>query len=298
MKRAVSISIGSSERDHSVEIEILGQSIQIERIGTDGDTARAAELFTQLDGEVDAFGVGGADLDLHVNDRTYPFPEIYRIISGVKQTPVVDGYGLKHTLERGVMQFVEREIGTHISPKTCLVPVGTARYGMALSAIEAGYEVLFGDLMFGLEVPIPVRSLRTLHILARLLLPILAHVPYKWLYPTGSEQTKIVPKWEKYYHWASVIAGDFHYIKSHIPEQMQGKVVVTNTTTAADVQILQERGVAYLVTSTPRLEGRSFGTNVMEAALTAVAGKGRPLSGTEIGEMLAQLDYTPAIEKL
>jgi hypothetical protein len=79
---------------------------------------------------------------------------------------------------------------------------------------------------------------------------------------------------------------------------MSGKVVVTNTTTAADVISLRERGVAYLVTTTPRLEGRSFGTNVMEAVLVALAGKGRPLSVTELNEMLERLDYTPSTEKL
>ena len=35
MKRAVSISIGSSKRDKKVEVELLGEKVQIERIGTD-----------------------------------------------------------------------------------------------------------------------------------------------------------------------------------------------------------------------------------------------------------------------
>ena len=60
MKRAVSISIGSSKRDKAVEIEILGEQVRIERIGTDGDMEAAARLFKEMDGEVDAFGLGGA----------------------------------------------------------------------------------------------------------------------------------------------------------------------------------------------------------------------------------------------
>lgn len=52
------------------------------------------------------------------------------------------------------------------------------------------------------------------------------------------------------------------------------------------------------VTTTPRFEGRSFGTNVIEAALTAVAGKGRPLTPEEIQELLAQLDFRPNITQL
>ena len=44
MKRIVSISIGSSSRDHRVEAQILGQEFLIERIGTDGDIKKAIEI--------------------------------------------------------------------------------------------------------------------------------------------------------------------------------------------------------------------------------------------------------------
>ena len=62
MKRAVSISIGSSKRDKKVEFSFLGRKSALERIGTDGDMEAAARLYRELDGKVDAFGVGGADL--------------------------------------------------------------------------------------------------------------------------------------------------------------------------------------------------------------------------------------------
>lgn len=72
MKRAVSVSIGSSKRDKTVELELLGEKIRIERIGTDGDMEAAAQLFKELDGKVDAFGVGGADLGILVDENTIP----------------------------------------------------------------------------------------------------------------------------------------------------------------------------------------------------------------------------------
>ena len=42
MKRAVSISIGSSKRDKAVEVELLGEKVIIERVGTNGDMEKAA----------------------------------------------------------------------------------------------------------------------------------------------------------------------------------------------------------------------------------------------------------------
>jgi len=118
------------------------------------------------------------------------------------------------------------------------------------------------------------------------------------LYPTGEKQHQNQPKFEKYYQGVSVVAGDFNYIFRHMPLRMDGKVIVTNTTTAADVDRLRGAGVRYLVTTTPRLEGRTFGTNVMEASLVALAGKCRPLTSAEIEDMLKQLDFHPTVLKL
>lgn len=82
------------------------------------------------------------------------------------------------------------------------------------------------------------------------------------------------------------------------PEDLAGKWVVTNTTTAENVEMLRARGVRLVITTTPRYEGRSFGTNALEAALTAYAGKGRPLSQEELSGLIEELDLRPTVEWL
>jgi hypothetical protein len=79
---------------------------------------------------------------------------------------------------------------------------------------------------------------------------------------------------------------------------MQGKIIATNTTTPADVEMFRKAGVKYLVTSTPVLDGRSFGTNMMEAALVAVSGKGRKLTLEELDQLLDQLGFAPNLQEL
>jgi hypothetical protein len=56
--------------------------------------------------------------------------------------------------------------------------------------------------------------------------------------------------------------------------------------------------VSYLVTSTPVLEGRSFGTNMMEAALIAVSGKKRPLTHPELSQIIEDLGLRPQLQRL
>ena len=111
MKRAVSISLGSSKRDKSVTIKLKEQEILVERIGTDGDIAKTRQMYLDLDGKVDAFGVGGVDLYLRLDQREYPLHSALKLVDGVTQTPLCDGRGLKHTLERRVFELAGSQLG-------------------------------------------------------------------------------------------------------------------------------------------------------------------------------------------
>lgn len=300
MKRAVSISIGSSKRDKAVEVELLGETVRIERIGTDGDVEKAARKYQELDGVVDAFGVGGADLGLMVGERWYPLYSIQPMVRFVKATPVVDGTGLKNTLENLAVPVLEREIKPYLEQagRRVFITLAADRWGMTTSFTQAGYECVFGDLMFGLGVGIPLRRLSMVRLMAAIVMPVVGRLPFEWVYPTGEKQEKRIPKWKRYYDWATVVAGDCHYIKRHMPDSLPGKIIVTNTTTPADVESFRQAGVKYLMTTTPVLEGRSFGTNMMEAALIAVAGKNRKLSHDELREMLSRLKFEPQLQEL
>ena len=298
MKRAVSISLGSTTRDKAVELNLLGETVRIERIGTNGDEAKARQMFRDMDGKVDAFGVGGIDLGVHTPWKFYPLHSALKLVQDVKQTPYVDGSGLKETLEARVMQWVEQKIGSEIQPKTAFLVAGITRYGMTESFIKAGYQCVFGDLMFGLDIPLAIHSLSALNTTARLIMPIVGRMPLSMLYPTGEKQEKVTPKYEKYYQGNSVTGGDFLYVKQHMPEDMRGKIIVTNTTTPADVDFLKKRGIKYLITTTPNLDGRTFGTNMMEAALVAVAGKGRVLTTDELNALIDQLGFEPQLQEL
>lgn len=300
MKRAVSISIGSSKRNKAVEVNLLGQQISIERIGTDGDMEAAALKYKELDGKVDAFGVGGADLGLMVDGKWYELHSVTPVIRYIKKTPVVDGSGLKNTLEKKAAPFIQDNLGNYINEhgKKVFVMTASDRWGLTQSFLDAGYESVYGDLMFSLDIPIALHSVRQIKIMAALLIPIASRLPFEWVYPTGEKQEERKPKYPKYFNWATVIAGDCHYIKRYMPDNMQGKIVVTNTTTPADVELFKKTGVKYLITTTPVMDGRSFGTNMMEAALVALSGKGRALSYGEYEELISSLDFKPQLQEL
>ena len=298
MRHAVSISLGSSKRNKKVEVTLLGEKVIIERLGTDGDMEKAAQMYKEMDGTVDAFGVGGADLGVMADTKWYPVHSVEPMVRFVKQTPLVDGAGVKNTLERRVAAFIEKNIGAEIQPKRVLFTAGVDRWGMTKSFLDANYECVFGDLMFALDIPIPIRSEAALKRLAAILMPVVGRMPFEMLYPTGEKQEKNTPKFGKWYAWGTVIAGDCHFIKRFMPARLDGKTICTNTTTLEDVQIFRAAGVRHLVTTTPVMEGRSFGTNMIEAALIAVSGKGRKLTLDELNGLLDKLGFQPQWQRL
>jgi len=296
LKWIVSVSLGSSERDHMVEVELLGEKYRIERRGTDGDKRKAISILKELDGKVDAFGMGGIDLYVCAGKRRYALRDALDLARAPQKTPIVDGTGLKNTLERRVIRQLAEEGMFPLKGKKVLLVSAVDRFGMAETLVEVGADLIIGDLIFVLGVPVKLKSLRTLDLLARVIAPIACRLPISMLYPTGEKQETTVTKYARYYEEADVIAGDFHFIKRYMPPRLDGKAIITNTTTASDIELLRGAGVTTLITTTPRLEGRSFGTNVMEAVIVAASGK-RPeeLTAKDYEELLEALDFKPTI---
>lgn len=275
MKTVVSVSMGASARDHEVEVDLLGERFRIRRQGTDGDFRKAKEILAELDGKVDAIGLGGIDVYLYSRTQRYEIRDGRRLLDVLKVTPAVDGSGLKNTLERETIRYLLQDGRIPLEGRKVLVVSGMDRFGMAQALEEAGARVVYGDLIFSINVDKPLKSLDELEEQAAKLLPEITKLPISMIYPVGKSQGIIEPNemTTPYYREAEIIAGDFHFIRRRMPEDLKGKVILTNTVTAADVEELRRRGVEWLVTTTPEFEGRSFGTNVLEAVLLALLGK-------------------------
>jgi hypothetical protein len=291
--RVVSVSLGSSTRNSVAEANLLGRDFSIERRGTDGDLAKAADLIGELDGQVAAIGLGGIDLYLVTGTRRYKMRDAARLAARAKTTPVVDGSGLKDTLERETLRFLQREGIVDFKTSRVLLTCAVDRFGMAQEFVAQGARCTFGDFLFILGLPIPLRSLRTISMLGALILPIACRLPFTMLYPTGEKQTEIKsnPTVNKWFAENDVIAGDFLLIRRYLPDSLNGKVIITNTVTKGDVELLRERGLKTLITTTPEFDGRSFGTNVMEGVFAALGAK----SSAEYTTLLSKLNWKPRI---
>lgn len=300
MKHIVSVSLGTSRRDHKAEAELLGEKFIIERRGVNGDTRKAKAILEELDGKVDAIGLGGLDVYLYSKHGRYALREGLDLLNTLKKTPAVDGSGLKNTLEAEVIKAVTKDPRFPLKGKNVLMVSAMDRFGMAEAFVEAGAEMIFGDLIFSMGQDKPIKTLAELAEQADMYLPEISKLPLAFIYPMGKRQDEPSKnKFPQYYEWADYIAGDFHYIRKYLPPEIKGKVIITNTVTPANIEDLKSRGASYIITTTPNFSGRSFGTNVLEAVFVSILDK--PWEETkpeEYLELIKRLDLKPRIEKL
>ncbi len=297
MKKIVSVSLGSSTRDHRVEVDWLGERLDIRRIGFDGSLDRAIAALKDLDGKVDAIGLGGIDVYLYAGTQRYALRDGLRMLEAVKVTPVVDGSGLKNTLERETIGYLQRHGIVDFQGLPVLMVSALDRFGMAAALVAAGADVTFGDFIFALGIDKPVKTLPEFEALAEKYLPDACKLPFQFFYPTGKKQERAPePKFPQYYAAARLIAGDFHFIRQHMPDDLSRKTIITNTVTPHNLEELRQRNLARLITTTPNFAGRSFGTNVIEAAMIAILGKRwEDVRESDYRELLARLEFRPHV---
>lgn len=275
MKTVVSVSLGTSKRDHESRLNMLGETVSVSRRGVDGNFKQAVDLLQELDGKVDAIGLGGIDIYLKSRNETFVMRDGLRLREAVSVTPVVDGSGLKNTLERQTVVHLQQTGQLDFRNKKVLMVCAMDRFGMAEALDEVGAHSVYGDMIFNLGIDKPILTLEELEVRAKKLLPEICKLPISMVYPIGKKQESIEPDelTAPYFAEAEIVAGDFHLMRRKLPDDLRGKGILTNTVTGSDLEELKKRQLSWLVTTTPEIEGRSYGTNVLEAALLALLGK-------------------------
>ena len=132
MEKIVSVSLGSPSRDFAVEVELLGRPLRIERRGVGGSYESYFRLLRAgCRPEVRAIGLGGINRYLLCEERKHEFTVARRMAATVTHKPVVDGVGLKLSLEPHIIHQLQKEGEIDLAHSRVLMVSATDRWGMA-----------------------------------------------------------------------------------------------------------------------------------------------------------------------
>jgi len=275
MKEIICVSLGPASRNYEFRTQMFGQEVRVRRFGADGDPAQAQELIARFDGQADAIALGSMSRWFRVGRHVCEQQQIRQIAEAAGETPVVDGIHLKRTLERWAISQIIRQNRDLFAHKSVFVLAGVDRYAVAQVLSRLSDRLCFGDPIFHLNLPLALCSFNLLESYAKWVLPSLCRGPYGRLAPIGPEQEQRAPRGEKYFAQADIIVGDFALIRRFAPDDLRGKVVISDSLSARDVDDLRERGVESLITLTPPLDANHpfVGPAVLEAIFVSFMDK-------------------------
>ncbi len=102
-----------------------------------------------------------------------------------------------------MIEYLQTDGLIDFSSKNVLLVAAVDRFGLAEVFARVAKNVVYGDFMFAVGVPLPMRTYGQLKLAAALLLPVVCRLPFQWFYPTGKKQETTTPKYESYFAWVS-----------------------------------------------------------------------------------------------
>lgn len=299
MKRVVSISLGSARRNYQCSTTLLGQSIQVQRIGVDGDWQRVAALLQHYDGAVDVISLEHTPAVVQVGKRHYPDAAVLALMEQARKTPVVDGRILQTTLERWAIKRAADRIPGIWRYRRVLLLSALQHYQLAHALSEHQVEFRCADPLIRSELaglPLP-RSLAQLEYMAPLLLPLtMLHRSHRPALASPARRQRI----HRLFDWADVIVGPFDLICDLAPAELRGRTLITDDPAPAEIDTLRQRGVATLLTMTPTMcqERPFFSTAALEALITAVLEQGHQPDDAQVLDLMDRARWEPTLQSL
>ncbi|TAH48638.1 MAG: serine carboxypeptidase [Chloroflexota bacterium] len=307
MKHILVIDLERGETTHNVSF--ADQDIEIKRIGSDGDVECARQLIAQYDGAVDVIALEGMSAQLKLGSTTHPFEPGAQLRAAAKQTPVVDGAGVRDGLERWAVMLANRAQPGIFAEKFVLMVPGVNHSGLADELAKHSPVLRYADpfVFFNLPDFPGVGSKQTLEQAAVPTLERLARLPFKRVHALAG--TPHAHRAASPFQHADVLAGDIGAIRRYAPHELKRKTIVVEYATEQDVADLKTRGASIVVTLMPgvpqkgqRGERGALGNlpaSVMEAIFVACrANTDLPMNENTYLDLMANLDWTPHIRYL
>jgi predicted amino acid dehydrogenase len=301
MKKILILHTGGEEELTTVSFR--GQEVQIRRLGCDGHAERARRLIAEHDGQVDAIGLEGMPIHLQLGAAHQQHMIGATLTAASRQTPVVDGAGVRGILERWGVTLADRAQPGIFSQKRVLMVPGLNHDGLAQALGRRGAAIRYADplIYFGLPDVPGVGSQRTLAQVAGPTLEQLKQASFRLLMPRPAACD--APLTTGAFTWADILAGDIGAIRRNAPDTLQHKTIVVEAATAEDLADLRRRGVAIVVellsSIVPGAGLSTWSAATTEALLTAVrANPDAPLTEDTYLDMLADIEWVPDIHYL
>ncbi len=280
MKRIVNISLASSKDDYEFETRFLDQEFHIQRLATDGDLEKAAEMLLHWHTKADAIGLDSFKFP------TLGFSEMMeeemgklRELGSQMQVPITAGDALRTVLHEWALRHIQFKFGNnYFDNARVFFFSGVVNSTLANVMAEYTENLTFADPILENGIPAFLRSIGDLKTYATRL-----HGRLEWI-PSRRLSSAMPPLRElndyrvrQAIRRASIIVVPYYdfdrYMERLTAEELRGKTVITPTAYDDRLEFLRDRGVDVVIDTTPKILDRVVGVSVLEAMIMAALSK-------------------------
>ncbi len=297
MKKVISISLGESDLDCSFRPRFLGETLQVRRMGTDGDARRAGELVREWRRRADAIGLGQVRDHYAVGTDRFIQPETRRLERLAGETPVTTGARLREIVQEWTLRSAQAELGNIFNNARVLFLTGTLNYRLASVMSEFTDNLSFADPVSQFGLPNLLTSLRALELYAAGSHPVLRFEESRKLLPAlapfGLLNRLVL---NRAVRQAQVVVAPFEQLQRFGREELEGKTVITSTVSDRRLEELRERGVRLALDCSIQPFRHTVGLNLVEAMIMAVLEKpSSEITHDDFLEIFDSLELTPRL---
>jgi predicted amino acid dehydrogenase len=252
--------------------ELLGQKLQVRRLGTDGDVAEADRLLHHWDTRADAIGLGLAKDSGNLADGGADPRRAARLRAKVRHAPFSNGTRLADILLEWAVRHAQSTLGHYFDNARVLFFSGLAHQKLALSMAEYTPNLHFADPVLQLGSPKLLTSLDALGLYASGM-----HYVADWV-PRQLVSGPLMAQWAQYVlkravcH-ATVLVAPVHQLDALGLEELAGKTLITHTVNAARLAAFKDKGVHLVIDAAPLLQGHAIDPSLFDAMLLAATGR-------------------------
>ncbi len=267
--RILHVNVGGGRVDRRYRLTVAGREFEIHQVGLKQDLHQLERVLSEAPER--RVAVSGVQLNYRFNGVDYEHRDLARRLKRLlRGREYSDGAVVKRTLERYLVDRAVQKLAVNFRDKRILVFSAVSRYDAAEVLAAQSRRIVFGDLLYGFRLGVPLTSVAALKAAAPTVLKAVVNTPASWFNPGARPFGRRMPRFRWYFHWAEVILGGMSYFRRYAPPALPGKIVFTNMRNDEDVEFLRERGVATAVGLLPLIDGRRVSTSVLELIFKTV----------------------------
>jgi predicted amino acid dehydrogenase len=274
VKKIVSVSLGPDSLDCKFRTEFLGQKFSVERIGTNGNARKAADLIPEVKERADVIGLGNVRDHYFVGTNYFQQKSTRKLEKLAGDMPVTTGARLREIVQEWSLRSAQTELGNIFNNARVLFFSGSTNYRLASVMSEYTDNLSFADPVLQFGAPNLLYSISALELYAGGSHPLLrfgaGQSPLASIAAGRYINTLMLKRAVRN---ADVVVAPFHQLESYGRKELEGKTLITSTVSADRVEVLKDKGVRLVIDCSLQLFPQTVGLNIVEAMVIAALDK-------------------------